>query len=212
MLYMQAVEFDPRRGHSGVWAVAQLPLGASSQHHCSLWHQLYLPLLPGLCCKAWQSTWTNHQVSHLSRLITVSWSHYDDLQWQCISWWAWSTLTWPASTSWCILPSTAECTDKSPSKSTGIVQLDMFVGTYTCLYSLRYAAKHGIYMNESPSKSLTIASDLSRHCLVDTWWWLCCRGPVSAQGFFLGAAVIGSGGHPIQMWVSYRLWILTRTT
>ena len=28
---------------------------------------------------------------------------------------------------------------------------------------------------------------------------LLCRGPVSAQGFFLGAAVIGAGGHSIQM-------------
>ncbi|KAL0034831.1 hypothetical protein WJX77_008984 [Trebouxia sp. C0004] len=61
-------------------------------------------------------------------------------------------------------------------RSVRLLNIIALCGTnYSCLYFFIYAAKHGIRPGAFT------------------------RGPQSAQGFFLGAAVIGAGGHSIQI-------------
>ena len=60
---MQAMEFDLRRCHSGIWSVAQLPFSAHIEHHRLGGHQLQLPLLPHLSCQERHRTWYHHPVT-----------------------------------------------------------------------------------------------------------------------------------------------------
>ena len=59
---LQGMEFDSWGSDTGIRVAAKFSLSAATEHHCTGWDQLQLPVLPRLWCQAWQSAWGHHKV------------------------------------------------------------------------------------------------------------------------------------------------------